>query len=82
MRLYDSEGQRTLRSLLLLLTEDEATQLRDYLSQQLLATEASPHDHVTDKSFTHELTIAIYDENGYETSGLADRVKDVIRDDR
>lgn len=77
MRLFDETNDRTLKSLVLLLTMEEARELRDDLGALLQKTDT--HAHVDDSTYEHEVTVAIYDPQ--RLKGFNDRIVKVIIDD-
>lgn len=63
MRIYDQEGKRVLSAVTLYLTPAEAAQLAA-TAKHLAANPAEHHAHVSDDSFSSEVTLAVYtDEN-------------------
>ena len=58
MRIIDEKNRKTLSSILIMLTTQEAKELRDYLED--LNPDVGDHLHVSDINYKREITIAIY----------------------
>ena len=59
MRLLDEDNDTAIHRLTMLLTRAEASELRDALDAIL--ADASRHEHVPDRGFEREITVAVYD---------------------
>ncbi len=80
MRLFDQEKKKSIADILLLLTSEEASELRDELERLLTESKENNHGHISDSSFTKEITISIYDANKIE--GFSHRIKKLIIEDQ
>ena len=79
MRILNEDKDETIKNVLLCLTLEEARELRDDLSALIRNKNKSNHAHVNDTGYTHEITIALYDED--DLQGFAPRVIKAIRED-
>ncbi len=79
MRLLDDTTDRPMAGVLLMLTPEEAAELRDAL-EDLLAQPELMHAHVSDGEEKHMVTVAVY--TPQNVGGFADRVQALIATDR
>lgn len=81
MRILDTDTDKTLNNILLMLTPAEAKELRDSLDD-ILATPKNKHrhEHIDNIEYTKELTVEIYYSD--DVSGYAQRIQQLIREDR
>lgn len=76
MRIIDKENKKTLNSILIMLTPNEAAELIDYL--QGIDPKIGDHLHIDDIDYKREITIAIYtDENQHFFS---EEIRKIIAD--
>ena len=75
MRILDLDTDRSQRSILLLLTREEAAEMRDGLDDLLTGPHGN-HVHVSDPGFEREITLAIYAADN--THGFSERVRQLI----
>lgn len=80
MRILDQATDKSVGSALLLLKEEEATELIDALTELLSRQKESSHAHVTDLETGVEVTLAVYGEGMGD--GFAPRVQELIRHNR
>ena len=62
-----------------MLTDEEATELRDDLERLLSKKISNDHSHINNLEYTHELSIALYDANNIEE--FDERTKKLILHD-
>jgi len=78
MRILNQDKEESIRNLLILLTPEEAKELKDdlelLLSQDL--SQGQNHAHINDSDYQREITIAIYTPNNY--TSFNDKVKKLI----
>lgn len=63
MRFLNQDKNETLSNLLLLLTKNEAIELKDELERLIKSKINNDHGHVNDLEYQRELSLAIYDIN-------------------
>jgi hypothetical protein len=80
MRILDQDSNKALKDIILYFTIEEATELRDDLENLISKHRSNEHAHINDLQYTHEVTIAIYDEN--DLDGFNERSKELILQDR
>lgn len=79
MRLLNQDKNISIKNILILLTKDEAIELRDDLNKLLSNDDFAAHTHINDNVFEHEITMAIYEEN--ELEYFDQRTKKLILED-
>ena len=79
MRILNEDKDEIIKNVLLCLTLEEARELRDDLTVLIRNKNKPNHAHVNDTKYSHEITIALYDEN--DLQGLAPRVIKAIKED-
>ena len=60
MRIIDLEDDKAIKNVMLLLTIEEASELRNDLEGILHQDILNDHAHVNDAAYEHEITVAIY----------------------
>jgi helix-turn-helix protein len=81
MRILDEITDKPLSNVTLLLTHNEASELRDKLDSLIQNYNRKEwHDHVTDNEYQHEITIAIYNE--VDVSEFNKRIQQLIINDK
>jgi hypothetical protein len=60
MRILDNESDKPLKNITLLLTKDEATELKDDLERIIKNIKINEHVHINDLEYVRELTISLY----------------------
>jgi len=60
----DKGKDEPVRNVLLMLTFDEAKELRDSLDGLIERRSVVDHSHINDSEYKHEITIALYEPNG------------------
>ncbi len=63
MRIFNINKNESIDEVLLLLTKDEASELRDELDRLLNSEIDVDHGHISEDSFDREITISIYNSN-------------------
>lgn len=76
MRILDQGSNKAIKNVILYLTIEEASELKDDLESLISTYKSNEHTHINDLQYTHEITIAIYDENNLD--GFDERSKEVI----
>lgn len=76
MRILNQDNGRSIKNILPLLTDSEATELRDDLGRLLFHKVPNGHSHINDSEYVHELSLALYSAN--DTAQFDDRVKKLI----
>lgn len=61
MRILNEDSNKSMKNALLLLTLQEASELRDDLERLISQKIFNDHSHLNDSDYEHELTIALYD---------------------
>ena len=79
MRLLDEETNLPVRRILLLLTKEEAHELRDAL-EDCLRQPHGWHSHIPDAEYEREVTVAIYVPG--DLGLFSERVRELIEQDR
>lgn len=80
MRIYDESGDKALRQVILYLTKDEAEDLLSALEQMVKDPSTHSHEHIDDREYAHEITVAVYDESNLR--GFDARSVRLIREDK
>ncbi|EFB41444.1 hypothetical protein [Parachlamydia acanthamoebae] len=78
MRILDQNADKSLNDILIYLTYDEALELKSSLDD-LLERPSNNHSHISNKDFSKELTVCIYDENNL--TGFNERSTTLIKND-
>lgn len=76
MRILNEDSNKSIKNVLLLLTAQEACELRDDLERLLSQKIINDHSHINDLCFAHELTIALYESENVD--GFNERSKKLI----
>ena len=63
MRILDVKNDKSLKKVIIYLTNLEAQELLDDLKAMLKSNERAFHAHVNDLMHEHEITLTLYDEN-------------------
>ena len=79
MRILNQDKDESIKNLLILLTPEEASELRDDLEQLLSQNLSQNHAHISDYDFQREITIAIYKSDNCHF--FDDRTKRLISED-
>jgi hypothetical protein len=79
MRILDKETDKTLKDIILLLTVNEASELRDSLESILKEIDYMQHEHINDIGYEHEISIALY--NYTEINSFDKRIRKLILND-
>jgi hypothetical protein len=79
MRILDQDSDKATSNVLLLLTSQEASELRDELERLLQSGHDEDHGHIDDRDYEHEITIVLYTDD--KTSKFNERVKKLINQD-
>jgi hypothetical protein len=79
MRILNQDENKPIKNVLLMLTDEEATELRDDLERLLSKKISNDHSHINNLEYTHELSIALYDANNIEE--FDERTKKLILHD-
>ncbi|ABN53200.1 MULTISPECIES: hypothetical protein [Clostridia] len=79
MRILNQDNNIAVRNVLLMLTMEEAAELKDDLERLLSKKALNDHSHINDLEYEHELTISLYDENNIEE--FDERIKKLIIQD-
>ena len=66
MRLFNEDSNKSMKNALLLLTVQEASELRDDLERLISQKIFNDHSHINDLDYEHELTIALYNPDNIE----------------
>lgn len=80
MRFLNQENGQSMNDILVLMTYQEACEIRDDLERLILSNKMNDHSHITDAEFKHELTLSIYNEN--ELDGYQEKIKKLILDQK
>ncbi|MDL2225932.1 hypothetical protein LJC20_07075 [Eubacteriales bacterium OttesenSCG-928-M02] len=80
MRILNEDNNSAIKNLTILLEYHEATELFDSLSAMIKDCQKHEHEHINDKEYEHEITIAIYDENNIST--FNPRMVQLIKEDK
>lgn len=79
MRILDEDSDKAIKNILILLTPEEASELRDDLERMLQKNASDEHTHINDMEFEHEMTVAIYSSG--EIDSFNERSKKLILND-
>ena len=79
MRILDQTNDKSLSDILLLLTIDEAKELRDAIETLLLQQNKNDHCHISDFDYSKELTVSLYEQN--QIDGFNERIQMLINKD-
>jgi hypothetical protein len=81
MRILDEGNNTAITNMVLMLTFEEAMELRDGLDQ-LIASDLKQnlHTHVSDSEYEHEVAVAIY--SAENQSNFSERVRSLIINDK
>lgn len=80
MRILDEDSNKSINNVLLLLTYQEACELRDDLGRLISSGKNNNHSHISDMEFKHELTLSLYNES--DIAGFQERVKKLITEEK
>lgn len=76
MRFLNQENEQSINDILLLLTYEEACEIRDDLERLISSEKLNDHCHINDAEFKHELTLSIYNES--DLDGYQDNIRKLI----
>lgn len=76
MRILDEDTDKALKNIFVLLTQAEASELRDVLNGLILSKLDADHSHINDIEYNREITIALYEDDAPNTYNK--RVKKLI----
>ena len=79
MRIFDNKGDRTIKSVSIFLSVEEAKELKDSLAI-LIKEPFKKHLHVNDDKFEHEITVSVNTDEVIES--YSERFKKVIVEDK
>lgn len=79
MRILNEDNNKSMKNALLLLTVQEASELRDDLERLISQKIFNDHSHINDSDYEHELTIALYNPDNIEE--FNERTKKLISQD-
>ena len=79
MRILNEDSNKSIKNALLLLTVQEASELRDDLERLISQKIFNDHSHINDSDYEHELTIALYNPDNIEE--FNERTKKLISHD-
>ena len=80
MRILNEDTDSKIDNLILLLSYEEATELRDALNNLLTRNdERCMHEHINSSDYSKEITVALYDLN--YLNEFSARLKKLIRED-
>lgn len=79
MRILNEDTDKSMKNALLLLTLQEARELRDDLERMISQKIINDHSHINDLDYEHELTVAVYDSENI--GGFDERTKKLILHD-
>lgn len=85
MRILDEDRDSAINNVILMLTINEAMELRDSIDAILDHKQRGDHQHVDDNEFKHEITVAIYDHDlrsTYYFDQFSKRTQKLILDDK
>lgn len=77
MIFINQENGRPINDMLLLMTAQEACEIRDDLERLIASDQLNDHSHINDADFKHQLTLAVYDENHLD--GYQDHIKKFLK---
>jgi hypothetical protein len=76
MRILNQDNDKALKNIMILLTPEEASEMRGDLEKMLQESDANNHTHISDILYKHEMTVAIYNEG--EANLFNERTKKLI----
>lgn len=76
MIFLNQENGQAINDILLLMTYQEACEIRDDLERLISSEKLNDHSHISDVEFKHELTLSIYNEK--DLDGYQDNIKKLI----
>lgn len=76
MRFLNQENGQSMNDILVLMTYQEACEIRDDLERLILSNKLNDHSHISDAEYKHELTLSIYSENNLD--GYQENIKKLI----
>jgi len=79
MRMLDEIRDQSVSVITILLTREEAEELRDSVAS-ILGDRIGRHEHISSQDFQKEITIAVYDDATIES--FNERCRRLIREDR
>lgn len=79
MRILNEDSNKSMKNALLLLTVQEASELRDDLERLISQKIFNDHSHINDSDYEHELIIALYNPDNIEE--FNERTKKLISQD-
>ena len=79
MRIFDSESDKKLDTVMLFLTKVELQQLIGY-AKQLLETPSSDHHHLSSEDYQKEIVLCVYDPQNVEK--FSSRIQSLIHKDK
>lgn len=79
MRILNEDNNKSMKNALLLLTVQEASELRDDLERLISQKIFNDHSHINDSDYEHALTIALYNPDNIEE--FNERTKKLISQD-
>jgi hypothetical protein len=81
MRIYDDDSDKAVANVTLLLTLNEAEELKSKLADLIRDYgKKEHHEHINDNDYKHEITVAVY--NTDNISDFNPRMQQLILDDR
>lgn len=80
MRFLNQENGQSMNDILLLMTYQEACEIRDDLERLISSGKLNDHSHINDAEFKHELTLSIYNEN--DLDGYQENIRKLILDQK
>jgi hypothetical protein len=80
MRILDEDNDIAIKNVMIILTIEEAAEMRDDLEEMLLKRDFSSHTHINDILYEHQLTVAIYKEE--EKDSFNERTKKLVEMDK
>lgn len=78
MRILNNDTNAPLENVIIYLKKDEAVELIGALESLLNSEKTAEHSHINDLEYTHEITVAIYDEDNL--NGFDQRSKKLIQE--
>lgn len=81
MRILSDDKDEAIKSVMLLLTIDEAKELKGSLDELLVSNLKNDHIHIDDEDYKHEITVALYEPAG-QISQFHERVQRLILEDK
>jgi hypothetical protein len=80
MRILDQNSNLSLNNILILLTNNEAIELKEDLERIISLSSNKEHIHIDDKEYKHEITLSLYNEK--ENNYYNERMKKLIFEDK